>query len=178
MMDDWPNLVKTKEVTLVLREKLPEQNLITLPSRLRFYFGDGTKVIYYDLKNRKIVPTESPSTLRIRMNVPPKETTSRSLYSWSLTVDASAGSVLKKTDPYLFEAPTEGYEASIQVIEDAGSQDWGSTGSLTLFVKLKTGEFGMVEMDFDSRDDPRGRILSSSLNPEPGNRNLTAKSQR
>lgn len=176
-MMDWPNPKKTKDVTLILRKKLPEQNLIERRDTLRFNFDGASGVVYYDLKSGSLVPVESASTLRVRMISPPMDTFRPSRYTWSVTVEVPFGSVFKKTDPYLFEAPAEGYQDSIQVIEHAGSHDWDVAGELSLFVKLRTGEFGMTALSFDSRDG-RARIFSSSLNPERGNRNLTPKSEQ
>lgn len=168
---------QTDRLTLVLRKKLPEQNLIQRIDQLRFQMGDGSGIVFYDLKTRTLVEAESPTTLRIRTEVSPTRDQTGGRYAWKLIADVPDGSVQLKTDPYLFEAPAEGYQNSFQVIHEAQFDDWRERVEPSLFVKLKTGEFGMVDFGFDSRDG-RARVLASWLNPEPGNRNLTPKFRR
>jgi len=170
------NLPQTDYVTLVLRKKLPEQNLIFLSNRVMYHCASGTGVVYYDLKSRNLVAAESPSTLRIRTEVAPANEQT-GLYNWSLTAEVPEGLVRVKTDPYLFEAPADGYLPSFKMVESESDPDWKISGEASLFVKLKTGEFGVVDLTFSSRSS-EGSIWASALNPEPGNRNLTPKADR
>lgn len=95
-------------------------------------------------------------------------------YDWKLQVTVIGGGIQRRSDPFDFTAPSEGYgEADlIQMPRTLNRPDWQDDVEQSYWVRFNDGLFGTLQVRMIA-GGAHYSIVSGYINPKQGSRNLT-----
>jgi hypothetical protein len=98
------------------------------------------------------------------------DTTQRK-FDWSFRLSVSNGGLIRRTNDFTFEAPTEGYQPVVEISMTADAEHWSSEFDGQYFVKFPDETFARFSISLypGKRDFV---VLESYLNPKTSHRNL------
>ncbi len=155
---------KNERAVFVLQKKGESEPLIRLSSR-QFTIPQNGQFVTIN-----IAPSRSPqSSVQSSAYV---EKGKRDHYNWTFKITIPGGGLIDRKDQFDFEAPTEGYEETVNVGMDGSDPAWKSQTEKSYFAKLPDGSFARLQIHFRASDYKSTMVLESYFNPEPGHRNL------
>jgi hypothetical protein len=92
-------------------------------------------------------------------------------FDWWYRLSVPGGGLIERQGQFEFEAPVEGYQASIETSMAASADKWSSDVNKSYFARLADGRYARFSINFY----PGKRnfvVLESYVNPTPGDRNL------
>ncbi len=92
-------------------------------------------------------------------------------YPWKLRISVPDGGLIQRKDEFIFMAPVDGYEPSVEVSASPADDHWQRDFDGQFFVKLKDGTFARLALLLVTGGD-HFVMIESFLNPKPGSRNL------
>ncbi len=94
-------------------------------------------------------------------------------YDWRLEVSAVDGAVLQHTDLFPFEAPAEGYVASVvtDFPKKVPENQWKDRTEQSYYIRFNDNTYARIFIECYARENPL-ITLKSWLNPKTGSRNL------
>jgi len=93
-------------------------------------------------------------------------------FDWSVTIEASGGGIVERSDALDFEAPADGYvtQQTINMSASLPKDVWKSDIQRDYFIKFGSGNYGRVRLNISG--DKGRSIAEVFLNPTPGSRKL------
>jgi hypothetical protein len=92
-------------------------------------------------------------------------------FDWSYQLSIPGGGLIERTGQFDFEAPIDGYQASVELRMPATSEKWSSDVPKDYFARLPNGTYARFSIEFYA-GNRNFVVLTSYLNPAPGSRNL------
>lgn len=92
-------------------------------------------------------------------------------FDWHCRITVPGGGLMERKGQFDFEAPSEGYEESVELGMPNDAEKWTSDQQRNYFVQLPDGRFARVSFRMIAGGN-HYFILESFLNPTPGDRNL------
>ena len=94
-------------------------------------------------------------------------------YDWQATVEVLGGGLQPSEDPFMYQAPVDGYQPRWQVAYLKDSPDWKDERVEKFFVRTREGNYARIQLKFLAWGDENriGFSIVSVLNPA-GSRNL------
>lgn len=92
-------------------------------------------------------------------------------FDWRYQVSVPGGGLIERKGPFDFEAPADGYQATLEINMPISVESWCSDVTKNYFAKLPNGRYARLSINFY----PGQRnfvVLESYVNPAVGNRNL------
>jgi len=92
-------------------------------------------------------------------------------FDWRYRLSVPGGGLIERQGQFEFEAPVEGYQASIETSMAASADKWSSDVNKSYFARLADGRYARFSINFY----PGKRnfvVLESYVNPTPGDRNV------
>lgn len=98
-------------------------------------------------------------------------------YDWRLEITVPAGGLIYRTDPFNFEAPTEGYGSSdtIEMPASLPAGKWNGIAERAYFLRFNDGVFARATLEMHAGGD-HFVVWESFLNPKVGSRILESDS--
>jgi hypothetical protein len=90
-------------------------------------------------------------------------------YPWRCRITVPGGSLIERTDGLDFQAPSEGYEETIEL--EPQKERWRRTVEKEYFIVLSGGSYARIEFLLQTHGE-HFIVLESFVNPLPGDRNL------
>jgi hypothetical protein len=117
--------------------------------------------------------TGNPSVegnLRVEAWTQDKRPNPKGRYDWRCLISVPNGGLIERKDQFDFEAPTEGYKSSDEIVMSQTAEDWSPQASREYFVKVADGRYARIRFKMIAGGDHFFK-LESYLNPS-GSRNL------
>ena len=92
-------------------------------------------------------------------------------FDWRCRITVPGGGLIERKGQFDFEAPSDGYEESVELGVSSDADQWTSDQQRNYFVKLPDGHFARINFRMIAGGN-HYFILESFLNPTPGSRNL------
>ena len=99
-----------------------------------------------------------------------KRPNAKGRYDWRCLISVPNGGLIERKDQFDFEAPTEGYKSSVEIVMSQTAEDWSPQASREYFVKVADGRYARIKFKMIAGGD-HFLELESFLNPS-GSRNL------
>ena len=106
---------------------------------------DGTP-FYIDLISGKKFAQSPPRwDLAVRFNRSTLDVNHK--FDWSVAFEVSEGGLLETNEEFMFLAPIDGYQHTIEITQFAANPDWTRQASKKFFLKSRSGQiYGRIEM--------------------------------
>lgn len=98
-------------------------------------------------------------------------------YNWRCKISVPGGGLVERIGEFNFEAPEEGYQPYMEISMSADAERWTHRVEKSYFLKLPDRRYSRITFEMFAGGDHFFR-LESYLNPEPGNRNLEADTDK
>jgi hypothetical protein len=92
-------------------------------------------------------------------------------YNWKCRISIPGGGLVERTGQFNFEAPTDGYKSSDEIVMSQSAARWSPQASREYFIKLSDNHYARINFQMIANGDHFFSI-TSYLNPTPGSRNL------
>jgi hypothetical protein len=96
---------------------------------------------------------------------------SQQRFDWRYRLSVPGGGLVERKGQFDFEAPTDGYQPSIEVNMPASAEQWTDRPTKEYFAKLSDGKYARFTIRFYA-GDRNFIVFESYLNPKSGSRNL------
>jgi hypothetical protein len=93
-------------------------------------------------------------------------------FDWRYQLSVPGGGLTERSGQFDFEAPADGYQVTTDVNMLATAQHWSFDGEREYFAKLSDGRYARFSIKFYPRRQRNFVVITSYLNPTPGDRNL------
>jgi hypothetical protein len=138
-----------------------------------FGFRTNGPVQYLDLVQGKNSLTP-PGDLVVQFTRGERNTDGK--YDWSAIISVPEGGIFETDEEFMFFAPEDGYQQSIEIRQSANESDWVSQAKKRFYIKSRSGNiYGRAEATIIPRYQDAAAIdLDYYINPS-GSRNLEPK---
>jgi len=92
-------------------------------------------------------------------------------FDWRYRLSVPGGGIVERKGQFNFEAPSDGYQPSVEVNMPADTEQWSSDVLKEYFAKLPDGRYARFSIEFYA-GDRNFVVFKSYLNPKIGSRNL------
>lgn len=160
---DAPQSLKNRPIILVLRKQGNPLSLIFTSSR-QFDVPKTGQPLSIDLTTGRT----NQGHLQVASWI---GNSSQQPFDWRYQLSILGGGLIERKGQFDFEAPSEGYQESIEINMPATAQRWSSDVNKDYFAKLPDGRYARFSINFY----PGKRnfiVLESYVNFTPGDRNL------
>jgi len=155
---------KDKPAIFVLHKMGKTEPLVRVEKSTRIP-KDGTSVSV-DLMNGSLSSDGS-----FRVEAWTQAPTSGRKFAWRCRVSVPGGGLIERKGEFDFEAPSDGYEESVEITIPQDAEQWTSQQQRNYFVRLQDNRYARVNFRMIAGGN-HYFILESFLNPKPGSRNL------
>lgn len=102
-----------------------------------------------------------------------KEKNQRGHFDWRLRITATKGGLIERKGEFDFDAPSDGYQESMEIDMPASLGDkWSYTANKSFFVETRDGRFGRLNVTIQAGHNTTPLVVEAFLNPTPGSRTL------
>ena len=138
-----------------------------------FGFRTNGPIQYLDLLKSKntLIP---PGDLAVQFTCGPRNSDAR--FDWSVTISVPEGGLFESDDEFMFEAPTNGYQPTMEIQESTNDLHWAASAKARFYFRSRNGSiYGRCEATIHPQYQKGAAIdLNYYVNPS-GSRNLEPK---
>ena len=158
-----------KPAIFVLQKMGSIEPLVHVPSH-QYKVSKSGEPLEIDLTTGKIVPL-GQGNLRIERWVNDKIKDKDGRFDWRFRFTAPNGGLIERPDRFAFQAPGQGYQASIEINMPASlRENWRYTLEKSYFIKMQNSQYARADLRIYSGHD-NSLVVECFVNPT-GSRNL------
>jgi len=101
------------------------------------------------------------------------EKNQRGRFDWRLRITVTGGGLIEREGEFQFEAPSNGYQESIEINMPTSLGDkWSYAAKQSFFVKTSDDHYARLHVTIQAGHNTTPLVVDTFLNPTPGDRNL------
>jgi len=101
------------------------------------------------------------------------EKNQRGHFDWRLRITVTGGGLIEREGEFQFEAPSNGYQESIEINMPTSLGDkWSYAAKQSFFVKTSDDHYARLHVTIQAGHNTTPLVVDTFLNPTPGDRNL------
>ena len=119
-------------------------------------------------------PTLATDGVTIKLTRMPVDIVRGKPFNWSIVLEIPDGGLVERADPYPYEAPATGYQASVQIDMPANMPNWSSNLKRSFYFEGHHGAYyGRATIDVVANFQPPPTLFDAEVYANPsGSRNL------
>lgn len=86
-------------------------------------------------------------------------------YSWRVRITLHGGGIVTRNGKFSFEAPTEGYQGTMEIGISKDAEKWRNGGERQVFFKTRNGKYGRMELRLHARPGGNTIYMDGFYNP-------------
>lgn len=166
-----PAPTKDKPAVFVLHKMGKPESLIYVGTRSYKVSKDG-QPLEVKLETGGQAPV-GQGDIRFERWANDKEKNQRGHFDWRLRITATEGGLIERKGEFDFEAPSDGYQESMEIDMPASLDDkWSYAANKSFFVKTRDGHYARLNVTIQAGHNTTPLVVDAFLNPKPGDHNL------